>query len=301
MQIICNHCGTRIDFSDYQYQVTCPSCYTHLQIEEEKDRIVATIIKERDFDDTIFQQKQLPADLQNFGDLFDLMRLEAEYDEVMQDNFAKSLTVGEKFRPMLLRGLYRASFGGILALSLLSNLSGDEDVWSRFFVSLLFILYGLFLFKIGVKETIKWFRLWRFEKEYMKDKAIIMERLHFSIRELPNVLKRNFADFEDNEKHSEAIKKEFFYIKIFNKLRIYVGAPSVSKALRMFAILIPTGLISIFLIFESHLLSLIYLAFAVMMTFFAFFIMGDSSTYQEEQVKYWQKRERQLDKFKHYF
>jgi hypothetical protein len=301
MQILCNHCGTTIGISDYQHQVTCPSCNTHLQIEEEKDRITATIIEERDWDNSIFEQKHLPSDLQNFSDLFDLMRLEAEYDEAMEDNFALSLIAGERLRPMLLRGLYRAVFGSLFTL------------WSMYFfgdlsngigfpiIGLFLLFYGLFLGSVGIRETIKWFRLWKFEKEYAKNKVVIMERLHFSIRELPNILKRTFADFEDNEKHGIALKKEFFYVEIFKKLRIYIGSPSVSKALRMFAIFIPTGFLGLFYAVEENSLGFVYVIFAIIMTFFGFFIMSDASTYQHEQEKYWEKRKKNLDEFRNYF
>ena len=107
MYIICNNCGTTIDFPDYPHQVICSSCNTYLQVEEENDRIVATIIEESEFDNSIFQQQNLPINFHYFGDLFSLMRLESEYDEEMEVNFAYAVIAGKKLRPMLLRGLYR--------------------------------------------------------------------------------------------------------------------------------------------------------------------------------------------------
>ena len=70
MYIICNNCGTTIDFPDYPHQVICSSCNTYLQVEEENDRIVATIIEESEFDNSIFQQQNLPINSHYFGDLF---------------------------------------------------------------------------------------------------------------------------------------------------------------------------------------------------------------------------------------
>ena len=39
------------------------------------------------------------------------------------------------------------------------------------FFGISLFLYGLFLFKIGIRETIKWFRLRKFEKEYAKTES----------------------------------------------------------------------------------------------------------------------------------
>jgi hypothetical protein len=301
MQIFCNHCGTTIYFPDYQRQVTCPSCDTYLQIEEEKERITVAIIQERDFNPSIFEQKHASLDLHNFSDLFDLMRLEEEYDEKMHDNFALSLTAGKKLRPMLLRGLYRTFFGGLLSFWILDIFSANlEGFWINM-LPIVFLIYGLFLMKTGIKETIKWFRLWKFEKEYKKEKAIILEKLHFSIQKLPNNLKQNFANFEDNEKYGKTIEKEFFHVEILKKLRIYTGSPSASKALRMFAIFVPTGFFALFIGFQGAVLGFVYAIFAVIMTFFGFFIMSDSSAYEEEEQKYWTKREKHLEVFINYF
>jgi hypothetical protein len=301
MYIICNKCGSTIDFPDYQRQVTCLSCHTHLQIEEEKERITVAIIQERDFDSSIFEQKHASLDLRNFSDLFDLMRLEEEYDEKMRDNFAHSLTAGIKLRPMLLRGLYRTGFGLFIAIIFLEYLHNNWEGVADNIIGVPFSICGLFLIKIGITETIKWFRLGQFEKEYEKEKITIMERLHFSIQELPNFLKQTFTDFVDNEKYGIDIKKEFFYTKILKKLQIYTGSPSVSKALRIFAIPFPVGLVAFFLGFKGAIFGFAYVIFAIITTFFGFFIMSDSSTYREEQEKYWQERKKYLNEFRNYF
>ena len=303
MYIICNNCGTTIDFPDYPHQVICSSCNTYLQVEEENDRIVATIIEESEFDNSIFQQQNLPINSHYFGDLFSLMRLESEYDEEMEVNFAYAIIAGKKLRPMLLRGLYRIFFGILFTVRIVLVLLDVDDSLTFWSVTLpcLFLLYSLFLLRVGIRELIKWFRLWRFEREYVREKAVIMKNFHFSIRELSNDLKRNFADFEDNEEYGKALEKEFFYIELFKTLRVYIGSPSLSKSYRIFAIFIPTGFISVFYGFEEFPLAFIYTVISIIFAFFGLVIISNSSTYQETQEKYWKKRERYLDKFKDNF
>lgn len=296
MQIFCNNCGNDLHFSDAQHLVTCPHCYTHLEIEEKGNIITATIVENPNFDNTIFQQSTNLSNIEYLAPLFNLLHLEGEYDEIIEDNFFYSVLGGKKNRPMLLRGLYRLGFTAISLLYALKIFS-DTLVFQIPWFAVLLGSYGIFLFQASIKELIRKKRLWEFEKRYFKEKEVFLEKLGWTNN---SNLQKDINALHSNHDDQKAIRKEFFNVKLFNKFSIPIGMPSVSKGLRFFAIAVPFGSIGLIYGFEGYSIAFLLTILAIVLVFFGFFILADVSEYNRVEGNYQQNRKtilKRLNKF----
>lgn len=276
MQIVCNNCGNSLSFPNYQYQVTCPTCYTHLQIEETENFITATIVENAKFDDAIFESSPVSnlSRSEFIAPLFTLLHLEGEYDEIIEENFFYSLSIRQKSRPMLLRGLYRLFFAIVFFWFAYATFN-DSDIGILGLVP--FGGYAVFLLQISIKELISKKRLWQFEKRYYKEKEMLLEDLM-----LANDIsvKQEIRSLNNNYKEEKAIEKEFCYIDLFDRMKIPVGVPSISKGLRLFAISVPIGLLGLIAGFDGYSIAFLVTILAVVIVLFGFFLLADVSEYK---------------------
>lgn len=296
MQIICNNCGHELEFPNRQVYVTCPHCYTHLQIEEHDNRIFATIIEAPDIDHSIFQKQELSTiNLPNA--FYDLLHLEGEYDNILEETAFYSLSQRTKNRPSLFRAFFRFLLFGLASFWFLNGLAfylkngGD---YSNLFFGFLFLAYAIAILIIGIKEFRKGIELYRFEKFYTKEKQHLLTILEDE--NLPSSYRQNLNELATNYEQLQEIIQEFFYIKLFNQLNIKIGAPTISYSLRLFIIGIPTLLIALGIGLRGYNFSFLFAAIAVVALFFGFFILGDSSEYKRISQLNITKRTAILDK-----
>ena len=280
MQIICNNCGNEIEFPNRQVYVTCPHCYTHLQIEEHDNRIFATIVEEKDIDNSIFQNNRLiNTDLPNA--LYDLLHLEGELKEIKEETAFYSLSQRKKNRPSRFRAIFRlilfvlSSYWFLNGLRYFLQYGGDN--W-ELFLGFLFLAYAVFMLIIGIKEFRKAIELQRFEKFYYREREDLLTAL--SDENLPDSINNRLDELSKNYEEEQEIVKEFFYVELFNALRIKLGVPSISKGLRVFAIGIPSGLIALGVGLNGYGFAFLFAALAIFSVFFGFFVLGDSNEYK---------------------
>ncbi|MFK7946855.1 MAG: hypothetical protein AB8G11_04645 [Saprospiraceae bacterium] len=229
MQIICNNCGHELEFPNQQIYITCPHCYTNLQIEETDNTITATIVENPDLNNSLFMSLNQITTIQSFKPLYNLLHLELEYNEEMEENFFRSLLVGKQFRPVMSRGIYRF-ITGLLIIAIW--LSPNVFNW----ISVLIIVYGGFLVYVGIKEIIKSWRFRQFEKYYFKEQAILNKEVQDI--ELSNELNTWYFNYSKNVKKHLDIREKFFYINLFDKVKINILTPMLSQGVRLIVIIV---------------------------------------------------------------
>lgn len=298
MQIICNNCGNELNFPNRQVYVTCPHCYTHLQIEENDNRIFATIVEEKDIDNSIFQNNDLiNTELPNA--LYDLLHLEGEYDETIEDTAFYSLSQRQKSRPMRFRAIFRLILFGLTSVWFYNGLdfyleNGGNNVSLLFGFG--FLAYAIFLLNISIKEFRKALELYRFEKYYFAERIELLNTLNQE--DLPNSIHQAIQDLSDNYEEDLEIIQEFFYVELFRSLRIKLGVPSISKGLRIFAIGIPAGLVALGFGLSGYGFAFLFAALAIVTVFFGFFVLGDSNEYKRVTQQNRTKRKAILEKLR---
>lgn len=298
MQIICNNCGHDLEFQNRQVYVTCPHCYTNLQIEEHDNRIFATIVAEKDIDNSIFQNHELiNIDLPNA--LYDLLHLEGEYTEILEYTAFYAVTQRKKSRPMRFRAIFRFIFFCLISFWFFNGLdfywNNNGNSLSLFF-GVSFFAYAIFLLNISVKEFRKAIELHRFEKYYFKERIELLTVLNNE--DLSKSIERTLNDLKGNyEEHSDIID-EFFYTKLFKSSRIKLGAPSISKGLRIFALGIPAGLIALVFGINGYSFAFLFAALAVITVLFGFFVLGDANEYKRTNQLNLTKRKTILEKLR---
>ena len=296
MQIICNNCGNNLEFPNRQVYVTCPQCFTHLQIEESDHRIFATIIEEKDVDNSIFQNNDLiSTDFPN--DLYDLLHLEGEYVEMLEDTAFYSLSQRGKKRPSSFRAIFRFLLFGLTILGFLNGLAfylrHGGDSWSLLFGSF-FLAYAIFLLIISGKEFRRALALQRFEKYYLAERLQLLTAL--KAESLPNSIRQALNDLSDNYNEQTEIIEEFFYVQFLKILHIKSGQPSVSKALRIFILVILIGFIATVNGFYGYLSVFLLVVFIILSIFFGLTISGDTTEYQRVSKLNQTERQAILDK-----
>ena len=296
MQIICNNCGNELEFPNRQVYVTCPQCFTHLQIEEGDRRIFATIVEEQDIDNSIFQNNDLiSTDFPN--DLYDLLHLEGEYVEMLEDTAFYSLSQRGKKRPSRFRAIFRFLLFGLTILWFLNGLvfylRHGGDSWSLLFGSF-FLAYAIFLLIISGKEFRRALALQRFEKYYLAERTQLLTAL--KAESLPNSIRQALNDLSDNYNEQTEIIEEFFYVQFLKILHIKSGQPSISKALRIFIVVILTGLIATVNGFYGYLSVFLLVVFIILSIFFGLTVLGDTSEYQRVSKLNQTERQAILDK-----
>lgn len=268
MQIICNNCGNNLEFPNRQVYVTCPQCFTHLQIEESDHRIFATIVEEKDIDNSIFQNNDLiSTDFPN--DLYDLLHLEGEYSEMLEDTAFYSLSQRGKKRPSRFRAIFRFLLFGLTIFWFLNGLAfylrHGGDSWSLLFGSF-FLAYAIFLLIISGKEFRRALALQRFEKYYLTERLQLLTAL--KAESLPNSIRQALNDLSDNYNEQAEIIEEFFYVQFLKILHIKSGQPSISKALRIFIVVILIGFIATVNGFYGYLSVFLLVVFIILSIFF---------------------------------
>lgn len=296
MQIICNNCGNNLEFPNRQVYVTCPQCFTHLQIEESDHRIFATIVEEKDIDNSIFQNNDLiSTDFPN--DLYDLLHLEGEYVEMLEDTAFYSLSQRGKKRPSRFRAIFRFLLFGLTILGFLNGLvfylRHGGDSWSLLFGSF-FLAYAIFLLIISGKEFRRALALQRFEKYYLAERLQLLTAL--KAENLPNFIRQALNDLSDNYNEQTEIIEEFFYVQFLKILHIKSGQPSVSKALRIFILVILIGFIATVNGFYGYLSVFLLVVFIILSIFFGLTISGDTTEYQRVSKLNQTERQAILDK-----
>jgi hypothetical protein len=303
MQIICNHCGNQISFPNYQKLVTCNHCATHLQIEETETTYIASVIDEKKFDELLIPNYQRNLiQTESVALFFGKLTLEEEYTESLEENNFHSLLSGKRLRPMLLRGFYRLVVAiytwGITQTFLPFHGSiFDIDLWS-----LLGFCYAIFIGIVSFRELRKWWRLWRFERNYKIDNKIVTTEIDELLTNgnPPDALRRWYKRWLDSEKELDNIKKEFYYQKI--GFKIPVGPPSVSKGLRTLVMVLPIiGFVVVSASQSYYILMIIFIVLFISLLIFGFNTMGNSNNYQNVYENYLRQRKRQLKWLRDYF
>jgi len=302
MQIICNHCGNQLNFPDYQNLVTCNHCATHLQIEETETTYSASVIDAQTFDELLTPNTpNYLIQTETIAPFFEKLTLEEEYTESLEANRFRSLLSGKSLRPMLLRSIYRLAVAVVAFLIgynfLPYNTFSNIGFWSAFM-----LIYSVFIGIVGFRELKKWWRLFRFEREYKIDNRIVTEEIDALLNNgnPPDALRRWYKRWLDLETELTNIKTEFCYQKFIFK--IPTGAPSVSKGLR---ILVMTLLILPFVLglyqFSEMLSIIIGIAYVILMLILGFSVMGDANIYQNAYEMYLEDKAKQLKWLREYF
>lgn len=229
MQIICNNCSNELTFPNRQVLVTCPHCYTHLQIEETDNTISATVVENPDLNNSLFMSLNQLTTIQSFTPLYNLLHLELEYNDAIEENFFRSVLVGKQFRPIFTRGLFRILIGLFFIVFFIT-----PNVFNYF--SIIFIAYSTFLVFVGIKEIIRFWRFRKFEKYYFEEQ----ERLNEEVKniDLSNDLKTWYFSYSKNfTKHLE-LREKYFYVNLFNRIKINIGTPTLSQGFRLLVIIV---------------------------------------------------------------
>lgn len=299
MQIICNHCGNDLSFPNHQHLVTCSHCYTHLQVEEHDNRIFATIVEDNKLDDSIFESKNIIAN--SFPNaLYDLLHLEGEYEETLEDTAFYSLTQRLKNRPSLFRAFFRLLISSILIvlffIAIGDIINNPPNSITAIFTFIALLLYWFTITKGAIKEFLKGRELRQFEKYYLNERTNLLAILEQE--NLSNSIHQTINNLSDNYDEHLDIIDAFFYIELFSKFRIKVGAPSISKGLRIFGIGIPTGLIALGFGLSGYGFAFLFAALAIISVFLGFFVLGDSDEYKRSSQLNSTKRTATLDKLR---
>lgn len=245
MQIICNNCGNDLIFPNERYLVTCPHCLTHLQIEELENTISATIIENPDFTKLNLSLSNELSTIQSLAPLYNLLHLENKHSDNIEENFFRSILFGKRFRPVLVRAISRLIFSFMFFLMALSG----GGLYDGHFGAILTTIYSLFLFRVGIIEGLRWWRLWRFERYFFDEQAKLMTEVE--ALDLSPKLAQLFANYQKNHRSHLQIRQDYFYYH-FLKFKIYIGTSVLSQAFR----LIPLGAfmaIILFNLFNSYI------------------------------------------------
>lgn len=285
MQIVCNNCGNPLHFPDNQPQVTCRNCHTHLKIEETESTITATIIEQ--LDDTIFQQTAAEITVnQALSPLYHLLRLEMDYEEIMHENFFWSILGGERLRPILFRAVFRVLLGGwFLGLSILKPF---------YIIS----FYCLFLIQAGIREFLRWRRLRAFEKYYLFEKRVLITEINQL--NLPLALKSWHKRLLSNHDVYLGIRSLYFKFKLFGLLKINIGSPSFSQALRMSFITFWIGVLTVVTFQIQGLFGFIVLIIALAFGNAALFIFQNFNNFFTSHDEMLKSRKDIIDELKRY-